>query len=198
MSGTQRRASILEASTPIFAQRGFHGTTTRDLRSAAGTTQGAIYVYSHDKRGLYRAVLEKQAQEVLAALLDATKPESRELDETTWLADLAHRVLARMEADPIPFRLFLFSALEQDACSSPLLRLHGVLTRHIESRLACGHGDETERALLAQCLVGMVFHFGLLWMLEGKWPCGVAREQIVKTVVRTVLGSAAPGTRPRD
>lgn len=198
MPGADRRASILEATAPIFAERGFYGATTRDLRSAAGITQPTVYLYFQDKQGLYRAVLEKQAQEVLTALLDASKPESRERDETTFLAGLADLLLGWIEGDQTALRLFLYGALDQEAGSRTLLCLHAFLTRQVQSRLAAGHKDDIERTLLAQCFVGLIFHFGLLHTLEGKWPSGVSREQIVNTVVHMVLASTAPGAIRRD
>ncbi len=151
-----------------------------------------------DKQGLYRAFLEKQARENVTTLFDLLKRESPAPHETTWLADLADLLLAWLEAGQTGLRLFLLSGLEQNGRSNALLRLHAFLTRHVRSRLAVRYTDQTECALSARCFVDLIFHFGLMRTVEGKWPSGVAREQIVQTIVRMVLSNSAPDTLSRD
>ena len=46
------RTRLLEAATAAFADRGFHGTTTRDIASAAGMSPAAMYVYHRSKEEL--------------------------------------------------------------------------------------------------------------------------------------------------
>ena len=36
---------LLEAAVAAFADRGFHGTTTRDIATAAGLSPAAVYVH---------------------------------------------------------------------------------------------------------------------------------------------------------
>jgi len=157
MLAAERRASILQATTPIFAQRGFYGTTTRELTSAAGIAQPTVYLHFQDKEGLYRAVLENQAQDLLAQFLDGTIPEPDGRDEASTLTDLADRLLQRMENDQNLIRLFFYGVLERVVGCKVLLGLHCVLHQQVESRLAARR-SELERVLLARCFVGLIFH----------------------------------------
>lgn len=43
---------LLDAATAAFAERGFHGTTTRDIASAAGMSPAAVYVHYRSKEEL--------------------------------------------------------------------------------------------------------------------------------------------------
>jgi AcrR family transcriptional regulator len=57
-SAAQRRAQILTAARHLFAERGYHATTTRDLATAADINDALLYRYFANK------------QEILTALVD--------------------------------------------------------------------------------------------------------------------------------
>jgi AcrR family transcriptional regulator len=54
-----RREDILRASLHLFADRGFHGTSMRDIAREAEITEGLIYHYFASKRDLFRAIIEE-------------------------------------------------------------------------------------------------------------------------------------------
>jgi AcrR family transcriptional regulator len=54
-----RRAQILDAATKVFAQRGFHRTTIRDVAKAAGIADGTIYNYFENKTALLLGILNR-------------------------------------------------------------------------------------------------------------------------------------------
>src|ERR687896_851678 len=56
-----RREEILQASLHLFAERGFHGTSMRDIARAADITEGLIYHYFASKRDLFRAIIEEHS-----------------------------------------------------------------------------------------------------------------------------------------
>src|SRR3954447_20816061 len=71
MSSDDRRAQILNTACELFAQKGFRGTTTRELAAAVGVTEPVLYEHFRTKSDLYRAIIETQAQsgvELLSAL----------------------------------------------------------------------------------------------------------------------------------
>lgn len=56
MSGEDRREAILEAVKRVFAERGFDGTTTRELARAAGVSEALLYKHFPSKESLYAAM----------------------------------------------------------------------------------------------------------------------------------------------
>lgn len=54
-----RREDILKASLSLFAAKGFHGTSMRDIARAANLTEGLIYHYFASKRDLFRAIIDE-------------------------------------------------------------------------------------------------------------------------------------------
>jgi AcrR family transcriptional regulator len=54
-----RRGQILDAAAEIFAERGFHRTTIRDVAKAAGVADGTIYNYFENKTALLLGILDR-------------------------------------------------------------------------------------------------------------------------------------------
>jgi AcrR family transcriptional regulator len=54
-----RREDILQASLQLFAARGFHGTSMRDIARQADIAEGLIYHYFASKRDLFRAIIDE-------------------------------------------------------------------------------------------------------------------------------------------
>ena len=53
-----RRKQISEAAIKVFAERGFHRTTIRDISKAAGVADGTIYNYFDNKAALLLGILD--------------------------------------------------------------------------------------------------------------------------------------------
>ncbi|MGD9510515.1 MAG: helix-turn-helix domain-containing protein [Geminicoccaceae bacterium] len=53
----ERRVVIVEAAKPLFARRGFAGTTTRQIAQAAGVSEALLFQHFPSKAALYREIL---------------------------------------------------------------------------------------------------------------------------------------------
>src|SRR5215472_5027114 len=107
MRGVDRHASIVRSAIQLFAEKGFRGTTTRELARALGVTEPVLYQHFKTKNDLYRAIIESKAREGLA--------KSAELghllqgsDDRALLSYLAELILEHFEEDPAYSRLLLF------------------------------------------------------------------------------------------
>ena len=58
MTAEDRKLAIVKAALPLFAQKGFTETTTKDLARAAGISEPLLYKHFPSKEALY---LEIQA-----------------------------------------------------------------------------------------------------------------------------------------
>ena len=54
-----RRNQILDAAAGVFAEKGFHPTTIRDIAQAAGIADGTIYNYFENKTALLIGILDR-------------------------------------------------------------------------------------------------------------------------------------------
>ncbi len=61
MKSEERRAAIVRSAIHLFAEKGFRGTTTRELAAAAGITEPVLYQHFRAKSDLYSAIIEAKA-----------------------------------------------------------------------------------------------------------------------------------------
>src|SRR5262249_16826710 len=56
LSSEERRAAIVKAVRRLFAEKGFDGTTTRELAAAAGVSEALLFKHFPNKEALYTAM----------------------------------------------------------------------------------------------------------------------------------------------
>jgi AcrR family transcriptional regulator len=69
------RAELITAARRLFIERGYADTATPEIVAAAGLTRGALYHHFLDKKALFRAVAEREA-EAVADEIDRASPEA--------------------------------------------------------------------------------------------------------------------------
>ncbi len=79
------RTRLARAAVDAFATRGFHGTTTRDISTAAGMSPAALYVHHRSKEELLFGLAHVGHTRVLALVRDSV---ARSADPVTQLGDL--------------------------------------------------------------------------------------------------------------
>ena len=64
------RQALLDAGRALFIEKGFAQTGTPEIVANAGVTRGALYHHFGDKLGLFRAVIESEADAVAACIAE--------------------------------------------------------------------------------------------------------------------------------
>ncbi|GAB2831310.1 TetR/AcrR family transcriptional regulator [Actinocorallia aurea] len=65
------RARLLKAAVAAFAEKGFHGTTTRDIATAAGMSPAALYVHHRSKEELLFLISKSGHERTLRIVREA-------------------------------------------------------------------------------------------------------------------------------
>jgi AcrR family transcriptional regulator len=172
-----RKAAIVEAAIKVFSEKGFRGTTTRELAAEAGVSEPVLYQHFATKSDLYAAIIDTKSQEVqrLTAGIQAHLALG---DDRAFLVHLADVILDFHEHDPGYLRLLLFSGLEKHEFAA---RFHErqsrgflqAVTGYIERRAQQGAFRATiDPALIAMSFIGMVAQYGLDRTIAEKneWP----------------------------
>jgi AcrR family transcriptional regulator len=73
LSGEERRAAIVRAVRGVFAEKGFHGTTTRALAAAAGVSEALLFKHFPNKEALYSAMLVSCKSERVHRMFERVK-----------------------------------------------------------------------------------------------------------------------------
>jgi len=107
-----RRQDILSAAEKLFSQKGFKGTTTKDLAAKAGVHEAVLFRHFKNKRDLYRATVELKLARNRPATLEQMEKAAENRDDRDFFESLALGLLTRFEEDPSIPRLILHSALD--------------------------------------------------------------------------------------
>ncbi len=78
LDSDDRRRAIVDAAEPLFARKGFAGTTTRELAAAAGVSEALLFRHFPSKQSLYREILRLGCEGDPALEKLATLPASTE------------------------------------------------------------------------------------------------------------------------
>lgn len=108
------RTALLDAARTLFVEKGYADTATPEIVTAADVTRGALYHHFPDKKALFWAVIEREANEV-AADIDARSAEASSAREA-----LLQGASAYFDAMAVPgrTRLLLREAPAQHAIDS--------------------------------------------------------------------------------
>jgi AcrR family transcriptional regulator len=110
----RRKAQILDAAAQVFAEKGFHRTTTRDIAEAADIAEGTIYNYFGSKDDLLLGLINR-----LADLEDRRRLYEESLDEDAR-AFLSRHLVDRFTVSRQAF--VLLQAILPEILSTPALR----------------------------------------------------------------------------
>ncbi len=169
LSGTERRAQLIDVGRILFAQRGFEGTSMEEIADRAKVSKPILYEHFGGKEGLYAVIVDREMDYIVRRIVEAIGTGSaRERIEKATLAFLTY---VKDHPDG-------FAVLSQD---SPMTATRGRLSSLLND-LAERVGDifavsfkeagyDAKMApIYAHALVGMVTFVGKWWTDVRKPP----------------------------
>jgi len=119
LGGERTAERILDAAEELFAERGYTGTTLRDVATRVGVRPPSLYNHFASKDALYAAVLERGIGPLIELLArSAAAPADESYDPGRLVADVM-QILARRPGLP---RLVLHETLAGGQRLTPILR----------------------------------------------------------------------------
>jgi AcrR family transcriptional regulator len=193
MTSSERREAILDAAIRLFSERGFRGTTTRELAAAVGVSEPVLYQHFQTKRDLYRALIERKIDEGGDRAQASLEQYTRVNDDRGFFAGLGHFILAWYREDPAYVRLLHFSALEGHELSEIFyerfaLTFYNFVADYLRRRMEEGAFRRMEPMLAARAFAGMVAHHGLASTVFRCNPVPLGDSEIVDGMVTIFLG----------
>lgn len=172
MSAEERKLQILRVAVSLFSQRGFGGTTTKEIAQAAGISEAMVFRHYATKQELYSAILDHKA-----CSGDSMNPEQmvaealKQKDDRAVFEQLALGALNHHEVDPEFQRLLLHSALEGHELAQMFFekfvrRVYELLGGYIAERQRDGAMVTVDPAIIVRSFIGMIIHHSLnnnLW-----------------------------------
>ena len=187
----RRREALLCISLRLFSEKGFHGTSIRDIAREAGITEGLIYHYFQSKKDLLKAIVAASVDDS-EVYQNSELLESAPIDQALW--KIGVDVLERLRKKKEIFRLMLAEAglFERDGdhffpklvYENRMIRLGDFLKR----RMARGEIRKTEPVLLARQFTGSLVAFFIFQeILQGKKVAPVESGDFLKGLVEVFM-----------
>ena len=173
MSGDERRKQILRVAIRLFSERGFSGTTTKEIAKAAGVSEAMVFRHYATKDELYHAILDHKACE--GGELDPfewSKEAMAKKDDAGLFYQLMLNALNHHDKDTDFMRLLFHSALEGHKLAEIFVRenimpLYDFLGEYIARRQKEGAiRKDIKPRVIIRAFVGMMIHHSLnntLW-----------------------------------
>src|SRR5262245_15927735 len=79
MSAQDRRQQIIDVALKLFSEKGFRGTTTKEIALAAGINEAIIFRHFATKSDLYAAIIDQKAN---SSYIQAVHSAIKEAEET--------------------------------------------------------------------------------------------------------------------
>jgi AcrR family transcriptional regulator len=93
---TARKNQILDAAATVFADKGFHPTTTKEIAKQAGISEGTIYNYFDSKPALLLGIFERMK----ATIIEESRPFVTDvLDLRSFLRTFLAQPLVALQKD---------------------------------------------------------------------------------------------------
>lgn len=199
------RHRLLIAARELFSQRGYEGTSVRDITSRAKANLGAITYHFGSKEALFHAVIGTIAEPLVEAVAGAAQAPGSALERI----DAITRAVGRhVQANPWAPRVMLRELAGAGPLPPPMVQAWKRNITTLVGLITAGQQDGSIRAgdplLLALSAVGQVFFFRVGSRIARE-VAGVdpndpkVRSHIadhVAETVRRVLANSSPKAEP--
>jgi AcrR family transcriptional regulator len=192
-ASANRGDAILRETLRLFAQRGLHATSMRDIARAVGLTEGTLYHYHDSKAAIVAAIVEEnffKAGELATAL--ARRAGCSLSEQLITVAESFYVVLSENRA-ATAFFLSEASRLSPDASTTKIRKRFGALFGERVERLA-KHLANLKPAGDPRLLAAHFFDsLGSFWILEAivaKSPPSEARWRTYATSIAQLIAAS--------
>jgi AcrR family transcriptional regulator len=198
MAGEERRQQILRVAMRLFSQRGFRGTTTKEIANGAGVSEAMVFRHFATKEELYRAILDHKAcaggLDPCQLLADAIARK----DDRAVFAGLARAMMQHHEQDTDFMRLLTHAALEEHQLvelffERNVRQMYELLGGYIRERQRDGAFRPVEPAIIVRAFLGMIIHHSLnntLWD-KRRSLLDIPNERAAQEFTNIMLGGIA-------
>lgn len=164
MAAEDRRQQIIDVAVQLFSQKGFRGTTTKEIAQAAGVNEAIIFRHFATKHELYTAIMDRKACSAEVQAIQQTLKEAMvSKDDRHVFVSLAYHMLEFHERDDTAMRLLLFSVLEKHELAEMIFRnhisrTHAQLAEYVKQRITDGAFRRVNPMLAVRGFMGMLIN----------------------------------------
>ena len=198
MAAEDRREQIIEVAVRLFSQKGFRGTTTKEIAVAAEVNEAIIFRHFSTKSELYAAIIDRKANSAaMIALRSALAEAMEQSDDRRVFETLAFHMLEFHERDDTAMRLLLYSALEGHELAemithNHILKTHQQMAEYVKKRMAEGVFRHMDPMVAVRGFVGMVLGHVMnkkFFLCAGRQTLNITNRQAAEAFTDLFLAS---------
>jgi AcrR family transcriptional regulator len=158
-----RRTQILLGAAEVFAEKGFHKATTKQIAQAAGVSEGTIYNYFDTKRDLLVAMIDLLAIQTLKTLITSdSPPDPYEL----LMSVMQDRYRVAQERAPmlapLVAEVFADEELRRALYSRLIMPMSSHMERYIQNQIEAGRFHRLDPVIVTRVFIGgMMLNFAI-------------------------------------
>ncbi|NIO72230.1 MAG: TetR family transcriptional regulator [Anaerolineae bacterium] len=190
-----RRNQILDAAAAVFAEKGFHRATTKEIARTAGVSEGTIYNYFDSKADLLIGIMTRLAEleHLDEELADALQSDVRDF----FIAVFRHR-MGRIQQGQEMLQAILPEMLVNPGLRGRfyqqyVLRIATLMEQYLQARIELGHIRPLNVPLAVRAVQGMFVGLLILRILGDEQL--LSRWDELPEVLATLIFD---GLSPRD
>jgi len=190
-----RRNQILDAAAAVFAEKGFHRATTKEIARTAGVSEGTIYNYFDSKADLLIGMMTRLAEleHLDEELADALQGDARDF----LVAIFRHRMGLIQQNDEtiqaIMPEMLVNPALRQRFYQQFMRPTTTLLEQYIQTRIELGHIRPLNVPMTVRAVQGMFIGLLVLRIL-GDEPLQSGWDELPEVLATLIFD----GLSPRD
>ncbi|HWP44189.1 MAG TPA: TetR/AcrR family transcriptional regulator [Blastocatellia bacterium] len=188
-----RRQQLIEVAIRLFSQKGFRGTTTKEIALAARVNEAIIFRHFATKEDLYAAILDHKACDIrVEEWIKELNEYALNNDDEGLFRSLGQRIVEHHRRDDHFLRLMLYSALEGHELSQKFIEKHvepinDFLYNYIARRQQSGAFRAGNPKAIVRAFIGMIIHHVQITRLFDCVSIRVPDEEAMETFVHLFL-----------
>lgn len=163
-----RRSQILDAATKVFAEKGFHRASTKEIARTAGIAEGTIYNYFDSKSDLVIGIMTRLAEleSLDGELMEALQGDVHEF----FVAVFRHRMGRIQQGQKI------LQAILPEVLTNPelreqfyqqyVLRIAMMIEQYVQAQIELGHMRPVDVPLTVRAIQSMFVGLLVLRILD--------------------------------
>ena len=182
------RARLVEAAIAAFAEKGFHGTTTRDIAAAAGMSPAALYVHHRSKEELLYLISRAGHERTLTLVRKAIAGGGTPVEKLRRVVyDFAvHHAERHTESRIVNYELAALSPDHRTDIRGIRQQIEAEVRGLVESGVASRDFDSPDPRMAAVALLSLGIDLGRWYREDGAWKPEDIAERYADMALRIV------------
>lgn len=212
MTAGDRRRQIVDVAMRLFSDRGFRGTTTKEIAQAAGVSEAIIFRHFASKDDLYTAIIDHKAcsggmgdmeRPVVESIQCSVAAHMEARDDRAVFEHIALHMMEHHARDTDFLRLLFYSALEGHQLSEMFWErnvraMYDFLGSYVRERQREGAFRDVNPRVAVRAFMGMIIHHSvnnILWD-KARSLVDIKNDEAARQFTDIFLGGMSAGNAP--